>query len=71
MKQDIFSCLEKIFTRLEQHGFSLKQEKCKFLLPVVEYLGYQISVVTDTTAPEQEGHNASKHSTVKIFPGPY
>ena len=38
-----FQLLGKLFTRLEQHGFRLKQEKCKFLLPVVEYLGHQIS----------------------------
>ena len=38
-----FQLLEEVFKRLEQHGFRLKQEKCKFLLPVIEYLGHQIS----------------------------
>ena len=43
-EQDIFSCLGKIFNRLEQHGFSLKQEKCKFRYQLyIEYLGYQIN----------------------------
>ena len=38
-----FQLLEEVFKRLEQHGFRLKQEKCNFLLPVIEYLGHQIS----------------------------
>ena len=38
-----FQLLGEVFNRLEQHGFRLKQEKCEFLLPVVEYLGHQIS----------------------------
>ena len=38
-----FQLLGKVFTRLEQHGFRLKQEKGKFLLQVVEYLGHRIS----------------------------
>ena len=38
-----FRSLEEVFTRLEEHGIRLKQEKCSFLLPKVEYLGHQIS----------------------------
>ena len=38
-----FQSLEEVFTRLEKHGIRLKQEKCCFLLPKVEYLGHQIS----------------------------
>ena len=34
--------LEEVLTRLEQHGFRLKQEKCEFLMASVEYLGHQI-----------------------------
>ena len=34
--------LEEVFTRLEQHGFILKLEKCEFLMGSVEYLGHQI-----------------------------
>ena len=35
--------LEEVFERLEKHNFHLKQEKCEFLLPCVEYLGHHIS----------------------------
>ena len=35
--------LEEVFSRLEEHGFRLKQEKCQFLLPKVQYLGHEIS----------------------------
>ena len=38
-----FKLLEEVFGRLEKHGFQLKQEKCRFLLSRVEYLGHQIS----------------------------
>ena len=30
-------------TRLEEVGMRLKESKCQFLLPSVEYLGYHIS----------------------------
>ena len=35
--------LDQVLTRLEQEGMRLKQNKCAFLLPSVEYLGHQIS----------------------------
>ena len=35
--------LETVFKRLMEHGFQLKQEKCEFLMPSVEYLGHQIT----------------------------
>ena len=35
--------LKEVFQRLEKHGFRLKQGKCEFLLPTIEYLGHQIS----------------------------
>ena len=38
-----FQLLGEVFNRFEQHGFHLKQEKIEFLLPLVEYLGHQIS----------------------------
>ena len=38
-----FSTLEKVFSRLESHGFRLKLEKCEFLLTCIEYLGHIIT----------------------------
>ena len=38
-----FKLLEEVFGQLEKHGFRLKQENCRSLLPTVEYLGHQIS----------------------------
>ena len=35
--------LKEVFSRLEKHGFRLKQEKWRFLLPRVEYLGHYIA----------------------------
>ena len=35
--------LEQVLTRLEEVGIRLKESKCQFLLPSVEYLGYHIS----------------------------
>ncbi len=35
--------LEEVFIRLEKHGIRLRQEKCCFMIPKVEYLGHQIS----------------------------
>ena len=35
--------LEQVLTRLEEVGMRLKESKCQFLLPSVEYLGYRIS----------------------------
>ena len=37
------SALEKVFSRLENHGFQLKLEKCEFLLTCIEYLGHIIT----------------------------
>ena len=35
--------LEAVLTRLEKAGLRLKREKCEFLPPTVEYLGYKVS----------------------------
>ena len=37
------STLEKIFGRLQEHGLTLSLNKCTFAVPMVEYLGYQVS----------------------------
>ena len=35
--------LKEVFQRLEKHEFRLKQGKCEFLLPAIEYLDHQIN----------------------------
>ena len=35
--------LDEVLSRLEKAGMRLKQTKCKFLLPEVEYLGHKIT----------------------------
>ena len=35
--------LEEVLDRLEKAGARLKREKCRFMLPMVEYLGHRIS----------------------------
>ena len=35
--------LEEVFRRLQYHGITVSQSKCKFLCDLVEYLGYKIS----------------------------
>ena len=41
--QEHLSTLDKVLTRLAEAGLRLKQQKCHFLKPSVEYLGYNIS----------------------------
>ena len=35
--------LTEVLGRLEKAGMRLKQSKCQFMLPAVEYLGHKIS----------------------------
>ena len=35
--------LNNLLTRLQKAGLRLKQEKCSFMLPSVDYLGHTIS----------------------------
>ena len=42
-KQEHLEHLEQVFKRLKDAGIRLKGEKCKYLLPSVDYLGHTIS----------------------------
>ena len=55
--------LDKVFTRLKQHGLKLKPEKCKFFQKQVGYLGYIVSGDGIATDPE-------KVRVVKEWPTP-
>ena len=43
----------EVLSRLEKHGFHLKQEKCQFLMSSVEYLGHQIDASGICTTPDK------------------
>ena len=45
--------LDRVFTRLREHGLKLKPEKCHFLQRKVTYVGHQISCDGITTDPEK------------------
>ena len=45
--------LDRVFTRLREHGLKLKPEKCKFLQHKVTYVGHQISSDGITTDPDK------------------
>ena len=45
--------LDRVFTRLQEHGLKLKPEKCKFLQHKVTYVGNQISSDGITTDPDK------------------
>jgi hypothetical protein len=45
--------LETVLSRLEKHGFRLKREKCAFLLPRVDYLGYLITAEGIQPSPDK------------------
>ena len=53
--------LEEVFTRLENHGFRLKQDKCKFFTSSMEYLGHTI---------DQEGIRPLPHKVAAIVNAP-
>ena len=42
--QDHLKNLNEVLTRLKQAGLRLKMEKCKFMKPSVEYLGYRVDM---------------------------
>ena len=41
-EQEHLVTLEIVLITLEQYGLRLKREKCKFIVPTVDYLGYRI-----------------------------
>ena len=61
-----FNNLNEVLTRLKQAGLRLKMEKCKFMKPSVEYLGYRVDMhglhaiekkveaIKNTPAPENQ-----------------
>jgi hypothetical protein len=55
--------LDKVFTRLKEHGLKLKGKKCHFFKPQVKYLGHIISPKGIATDPE-------KINVVKGWPRP-
>ena len=57
------SNLEEVLRRLEEAGMHLKQHKCSFILPDIEYLGHKIS--TKGLQPSDE-----KVRTIKNAPTP-
>lgn len=42
-EEEAYSRLEKVLQRLEQYGVKVNDNKCKFLQPTVQYLGYCLS----------------------------
>ncbi len=52
--------LDAVLTRLEEAGVKLKQDKCSFLLPSVEFLGHRISAegIQPTTEKVEAIHKA-------------
>ena len=62
--EDHLRKLDEVLTRLEDAGFKLKQDKCSFLLPAVEYLGHNISAEgIQPTAEEVEAVQNAPAST--------
>ena len=45
--------LDKVLTRLEEHGLKIKPSKCQFLRKQVTYLGYRISATGVSTDPDK------------------
>ncbi|XP_064464481.1 uncharacterized protein K02A2.6-like [Ornithodoros turicata] len=55
--------LDKVFTRPQEFGFTLKREKCAFLQPQVEYLGHVVDAEGFRPSPK-------KVSTILNMPPP-
>ena len=52
-EEDHLSTLEKVLKRLQDAGLRLKRNKCKFMVPSVSYLGYQIDAEGLHPLPEK------------------
>ena len=73
-QQEHLHTLEEVLSRLEKAGARLKREKCKFMLPSVEYLGHRISAdglqPTDSKIKAlKEAHVPRNVSQLKAFVG--
>ena len=69
-EKDHLNNLDAVLTRLDGAGMRLKQKKCAFMLPAVEYLGHHIS--EEGLRPTQEkvcaGTSTTEcHTTTRIF----
>ena len=53
--------LESVLQRLQQHGVKVRKEKCKFLSPSVEFLGYRI---------DEKGHHPLQNKVHAIHNAP-
>ena len=60
-EQEHLDHLERVFKRVKDAGMRLKREKCKYLLPAVDYLGHTIS---------QEGLRTSDEKVEAILQAP-
>ena len=54
-EQEHLQVLEQVLQRLEEYGLRLKLEKCRFMQPSIDYLGYRIDKQGLHAMPEKVG----------------
>jgi len=62
-RQEAIEDLQAVLQRLNENGFRISKDKCRFLLPKLEFLGY--TVTADGILPTPD-----KVETIKTFPRP-